>query len=160
MKILVFGASGQLGTCLKKVAAERNLENVTFLSQSEGNILDADSLQSLFSREQPEVAINCAAYTAVDKAEDEPEACRKLNATGPQNLAKACKAHGTTVFHISTDFVFQGDLARPLLETDATDPLMYMVSQSLKARKRLPQSWPATSLSEPAGCIPNSAETL
>jgi dTDP-4-dehydrorhamnose reductase len=123
MKILVLGASGQLGNCLAKVAAEKNITDIAFPSETEGNILDIDLLQQLFEKEKPAFAINCAAYTAVDKAEDEREISRKVNRDGAVNIANCCLEHGTTMIHVSTDFVFKGNIPKLLTEEDEPDPI-------------------------------------
>lgn len=120
--IIVFGAWGQLGQCLKKVAEERGISNIHYLSSSEANILDPVSIKTAFKKYKPAFAINCAAYTAVDKAEDEPDQARKINKTGAENLAEACKANHAVLIHISTDFVFKGDVPNPLVETAVTGP--------------------------------------
>jgi len=121
--IVVFGASGQLGNCLKKVAEEKGIGHIYFPPESEANILDTAALKSVFEKYEPAFAINCAAYTAVDKAEDELDLARKINKTGAENLAEACKAHHTTFIHLSTDFVFKGDKPYPLVEEDVTEPI-------------------------------------
>ncbi len=122
MSILVLGASGQLGNCLKKVASERGIANISFPSEVEGNILDKALLDQLFKKENPTYVINCAAYTAVDKAEDEVALCRKINSEGAANIAAVSQKYGTTMLQISTDFVFQGNIPKALSETDATTP--------------------------------------
>jgi dTDP-4-dehydrorhamnose reductase len=122
MKIVVLGASGQLGSCLKNVAERRNITDISFPSEQDGNILDKDLLEKLFSAEKPEFVINCAAYTAVDKAEDEQDICRKVNRTGAANIAEACQAHNAALVHISTDFVFKGNVPKLLSETDPAEP--------------------------------------
>jgi dTDP-4-dehydrorhamnose reductase len=122
MKIVVLGASGQLGSCIKKVSEERNIVDILFPSEQEGNILSPELLDILFTKEKPSFVINCAAYTAVDKAEDEQDICRKVNRDGAEFIAKACKKHASALIHISTDFVFKGDIPKPLAETDPTDP--------------------------------------
>lgn len=123
MKILVLGASGQLGQCLKKVAAERNINNISFPDEKKGNILDIELLKTLFDEEQPTYVINCAAYTAVDKAEDDIELCRKINKDGAMNIAMVCKTHQATLVHVSTDFVFMGDRPDLLREEDMAVPV-------------------------------------
>ncbi|NBA85270.1 dTDP-4-dehydrorhamnose reductase [Emticicia sp. CRIBPO] len=123
MKILVLGASGQLGHCLKKVAEERNFEGMIYPDEKEANILDKELLEKLFAREQPDFVINCAAYTAVDKAEDEVDLCRRVNAEGAENVAKACAAHGAALVHVSTDFIFKGDVTGVLSEDDPAEPV-------------------------------------
>ena len=122
MKIVVLGASGQLGSCLKKVSEERNITDISFPSEQEGNILDNELLDVLFTNEKPEFVINCAAYTAVDKAEDEQEICRKVNRVGAANIAVACQKHNAALVHISTDFVFKGNIPQILSETDPAEP--------------------------------------
>ncbi|CAG5072017.1 dTDP-4-dehydrorhamnose reductase [Dyadobacter sp. CECT 9623] len=122
MRILVLGASGQLGSCLKKVSTEKNITDIAFPSEELGNILDEELLEKLFSSEKPSYVINCAAYTAVDKAEEDQETCRKINRDGAANIAKACEKHGVKLVHISTDFVFKGDVTGLLSETDKAEP--------------------------------------
>lgn len=91
MNILVFGGKRQLGQCLKKVADERGIGGLIYLDELEGNILDTTLLENLFTTYNPTYAINCAAYTAVDKAEDEIDMARLINKTGTENVAKACE---------------------------------------------------------------------
>ena len=121
--ILVFGASGQLGQCLAHVVQERNTLNLVFLPEAQANILDLEGLAALFVEHRPSYCINCAAYTAVDKAEDEVDLARKINRDGVENLARLCGEHGTVLIQISTDFVFAGTGNQPLVETDETAPI-------------------------------------
>ena len=121
--IVVFGASGQLGQCLKKVATLKGIASIVFPPESEADILDADMLNKVFEENKPTYAINCAAYTAVDKAEDDIELARKINKTGAENLAMQCKAHGAALVQISTDFIFKGDKPNPLVEDDIAEPI-------------------------------------
>ncbi|WP_026994628.1 dTDP-4-dehydrorhamnose reductase [Flectobacillus major] len=123
MNILVFGGTGQLGQCLRKVANSLGVEGLIYLDKHQGNILDIVSLDSLFKTYQPSYIINCAAYTAVDKAEDEITSSRELNNHGVANLAHVCKQFGTILIHISTDFVFKGNVPTLLNETDLTEPI-------------------------------------
>ena len=121
--ILVFGASGQLGQCLAHVARERNTPNIIFLPEAQANILNPAGLEALFAEHRPAYVINCAAYTAVDKAEDEIELARKINRDGVENLARLCGQFDTTLIQISTDFVFAGTGNLPLVETDEAAPI-------------------------------------
>lgn len=121
-KTIVFGASGQLGQCLKKVVADKGLDSFVFAGSSEGNILDIEALRKLFDEHRPGYAVNCAAYTAVDKAEDDAEMAEKINKTGVENIAKLCAEYNTTLIQVSTDFVFKGDVSSPLNEEDETLP--------------------------------------
>jgi dTDP-4-dehydrorhamnose reductase len=121
--IVVFGASGQLGQCLKNVAALQGVTDIVFPPESEANILDTEGLNKLFEQYKPTYAINCAAYTAVDKAEDDSELAEKINNIGAANLAMLCQKHGAILIHVSTDFVFKGNVAHPLTETDEASPI-------------------------------------
>lgn len=100
-----------------------NIDNVVFLSENEADILDVENLGKIFDKYKPAYAVNCAAYTAVDKAEDDAGTAYKINVTGAKNLATQCKTHGSALIHISTDFVFGGDVAHPLTETDEAKPI-------------------------------------
>ena len=121
--IVVFGASGQLGTCLKTLASAQGLTSIYFPLESEANILDKDALRKIFETYKPAWSINCAAYTAVDKAEDEIELARKINKTGAENISELCKEFDSVFIHTSTDFVFKGDKATPLDEEDVAEPI-------------------------------------
>lgn len=120
---VVFGGSGQLGQCLNVVASNKGIDNVVFPPEDRSNILDIDSLEKIFLQYKPLYCINCAAYTAVDKAEDDVDLARKVNRDGAENLAKLCEKHGSVLIHVSTDFVFAGDKPHPLLEDDVAEPI-------------------------------------
>ena len=135
---LVFGASGQLGQCLAHVARERNTAGLEFLAEAEANILDVAGLQALFERYRPAYVINCAAYTAVDKAEDELDLARRINRDGVESLARLCGEHGTVLIQISTDFVFAGNGNEPLLETDETTPISAYGLTKLEGEQVIP----------------------
>jgi len=137
-KTIVFGASGQLGQCFKKLAADKNLDFFIFPDESEANILDVEGLSNVFAKYQPEYTINCAAYTAVDKAEDDTELAEKINKTGVANIAQFCAEHGTTLIQVSTDFVFKGNLSSPLKEDDETLPISVYGQTKLDGEKVIP----------------------
>lgn len=122
-KIVVFGASGQLGHCLKKVAEEKGVADIHFLPEDEANVLNVAAIKTVFEKYKPAYAINCAAYTAVDKAEDDVDLARSINKTGAENLAVACKEAGSVLVHVSTDFVFKGDDPNPRVEDDIAEPI-------------------------------------
>lgn len=136
--ILVFGASGQLGQCLAHVAKERNNPGLIFPPEDQANILNPESLRALFEQHRPAYAINCAAYTAVDKAEDEVEIARKVNRDGVENLARLCGEFGTVLIQISTDFVFAGTGNQPLVETDAAEPISIYGLTKLEGEQVIP----------------------
>ncbi|RFZ82317.1 dTDP-4-dehydrorhamnose reductase [Mucilaginibacter terrenus] len=120
---IVFGASGQLGQCFKRISAEMNLDIFIFPDETEGNILDVEGLERLFQFHRPVYAINCAAYTAVDKAETDVELATKVNVEGAKNIADLCSKFNVTLIQVSTDFVFKGDKASPLKEEDEASPI-------------------------------------
>ena len=105
MNILVTGANGQLGSCLRDVAAG-STDNYIFTDVAELDITDAAAVRKAVSDNAVNVIVNCAAYTNVDKAEDDATFAELLNATAVRNLAEAAKENGATLIHISTDYVF------------------------------------------------------
>lgn len=121
--ILVFGASGQLGHCIKIVSDQRNINNAFFPEESLANILDINAIEVLFAKYHPTYCINCAAYTAVDRAEDDIETARKINKDGAANLAAICKKYGAILIHVSTDFVFEGNNPHLITENDVAKPV-------------------------------------
>jgi dTDP-4-dehydrorhamnose reductase len=123
LKVLVFGASGQLGQCLTKVASDRSLDFLKFPDAARADVLDKAAMERLFDEIKPTHVVNCAAYTAVDKAEDDVEQCRSVNKEGALNLAQLCKQFGATLIHVSTDFVFEGARPEILKEDDLTEPV-------------------------------------
>jgi len=121
MKLLITGANGQLGRCLQDVLADTEHE-VIALDRSSLDIGDAEAVSQIIDQHQPQAIINTAAYTAVDKAESEPELAARINTTGPENLAKAAERHSALLIHISTDYVFDGSKTTPYTEEDVTNP--------------------------------------
>lgn len=122
-RILVTGAGGQLGQELQALAPLYPKFAFYFAGRAELPVEDAEKVESLFTQLQPQYCFNCAAYTAVDKAESEPELAMLINGVAVGALAAACKRHNTRLLHISTDYVFNGSGTAPYLETDATGPV-------------------------------------
>ncbi|MCR5627474.1 MAG: dTDP-4-dehydrorhamnose reductase [Lachnospiraceae bacterium] len=127
-KILVTGANGQLGRAVnKELAGKTDYELVnTDVVDMDGiiktDITDIDEIMRLFREVKPYAVLNCAAYTAVDKQEEDVDLSYKINAIGPRNLAVASRECGARLIHISTDYVFPGDAKEPYKEFDATGP--------------------------------------
>lgn len=121
--ILLTGANGQLGQCFQAQAADFPFGPFLFADRQQLDISDARALKR-FLAAHPNIrwCINCAAYTAVDKAESEPEQARAINATGPRNLARACAQRGIPLIHFSSDYVYHGRQNTPFVETDPTNP--------------------------------------
>ena len=123
MKILVTGGCGQLGLSLRKISAEYPDHIFVFTDMPEGDITDRRGIARLIASEKADAVINCAAYTAVEKAETDEVTARLVNAEGAGNVALASFENGIPMVHISTDYVFPGTGHLPLKETDATDPV-------------------------------------
>lgn len=118
MNILVTGSKGQLGSELQKIAATDRQHHWHFTDVDELNITSAEAVSGFFEIHEIEVCINCAAYTAVDKAEEEPELANRINAEAVGVLAAACGKHKALLIHISTDYVFDGENFKPYEEGD------------------------------------------
>ncbi len=122
MVVLVTGASGQLGQALQFLAGNYPEIAFHFANSTTANITDKTQLQLLFSQIQPDYCINAAAYTAVDKAESEAQKAHEINVVGARNVAEICQEFHTTLLHVSTDFVFDGQQKTPYKESDNTSP--------------------------------------
>ncbi len=120
-KILLIGSQGQVGQELKKTLPQTG--EVISVTRTELDLSDPGVIVEVIERIKPDFIVNAAAYTAVDKAQSEPEIARKINAQAPAVMAKASKNIGATLLHISTDYVFNGQKNTPYLENDSTDPL-------------------------------------
>lgn len=121
MKVLITGKNGQLGSELQK-NCPANIELLCF-SSNELDISNAEQVNELLITHSPDIVINAAAYTAVDKAETDSEQAYAVNQQGAANLANTCKHINAKLLHISTDFVFDGTNTMPYVATDATNPL-------------------------------------
>lgn len=123
MNILVTGANGQLGNCLRNAAKNSN-DNYIFTDVAELDITNADAVTRMVEDNNINVIVNCAAYTNVDKAEDDAEFAELLNAGAVRNLANAAKNADATLIHVSTDYVFGGDVVNtPLSENHPVNPI-------------------------------------
>jgi dTDP-4-dehydrorhamnose reductase len=121
MKILLIGKNGQVGWELCRTLAP--LAEVVAVDYPEINFTDAPALRQFVAATRPDVVVNAAAYTAVDKAETETELCRQINAAAPGVLAEEAKKLGALMVHYSTDYIFDGTKTSPYVETDAPNPL-------------------------------------
>lgn len=122
MVVLVTGANGQLGQSLQFIAPNYPEIQFHFLNSAELDVSNLNSIASAFKQVKPHFCINAAAYTAVDKAESETDKAHLINTIGPRNIAEACRSYDTTLLHISTDFVFDGNQNTPYTEEDLTNP--------------------------------------
>ena len=124
IRVVVTGGGGQLAECLNSVAAEFPEINLVFFSYENLDITKRKNISAVFDSEAPfDFCINCAAYTAVDQAENDEEAAHLVNTIAPALLAKECKDRGITLIHISTDFVFSGTKNNPYREDDEANSI-------------------------------------
>ncbi len=121
MKILLLGKNGQVGWELRRTLAP--LADVAAVDYPEINFTDTPALRQLVAGTRPDVVVNAAAYTAVDKAEKETELCRQINAVAPGVLADEAKKLGALMVHYSTDYIFDGTKSSPYAETDTPNPM-------------------------------------
>jgi dTDP-4-dehydrorhamnose reductase len=141
MVVLVTGANGQLGQAIQSVVGNYPSIDFVFCSSSELNITDKNNCETIFEKYKPQFCINAAAYTAVDKAESEPEKAYAINVTGAQNLAEVCKEYNTTLLHVSTDFVFEGLSNQPYSEEDAPNPTGVYGETKLQGEQAILNTW-------------------
>ena len=122
MKILVTGANGQLGNELKEISVEYAEHEILYTDEKELDITNKVHVHQFITSYNPDVIINCAAYTAVDKAEAEENLAFLINSTAAGNLANASAKVNALLVHISTDYVFDGKACIPYVETNETNP--------------------------------------
>lgn len=133
--ILVTGAGGQLGSEFRDLEKTFPEFNFLFEERKTLQITDPTGINEYFSQNNIDVCVNCAAYTAVDKAEQEKEKAEEVNYKGVGFLAKACKDHGAVFIHISTDYVFDGTATTPYFPEHLTNPVNYYGSTKLKGEQ-------------------------
>jgi dTDP-4-dehydrorhamnose reductase len=141
MVVLVTGASGQLGQSLQFIAGNHPTIQFIFCSSADLDITNATNCQAVFSKHKPGFCINTAAYTAVDKAESEPEKAKLINVIGAKNLAETCKKFDVTLIHVSTDFVFDGSKTTPYTEEDIPNPTGVYGQTKLDGEKAIQEIW-------------------
>jgi dTDP-4-dehydrorhamnose reductase len=121
MKILITGANGQLGREITKQYKEKNVELI-LTDVQDLDITNVEKVYSFVNTNKPDVIINCAAHTAVDKCETDVDNAYKINTIGPKNLAQAANSIGAEIVQVSTDYVFSGDVEKELTEFDEVGP--------------------------------------
>jgi dTDP-4-dehydrorhamnose reductase len=125
MNILVFGKDGQLGKAFKAIFTKRVEQQhcIQYVGRAECDLTHTDAITELLNQAKPDLIINAAAYTAVDKAETEIDVAFAINAKAPEAMAIYAKGHGATFLHYSTDYVFDGSKKTPYIESDVRNPL-------------------------------------
>ncbi|MFM6925533.1 MAG: dTDP-4-dehydrorhamnose reductase [Ferruginibacter sp.] len=142
--ILVTGANGQLGKELQVLAQDYPSYHFLFVTKEELNIADVGAIEKYFAAQPIDFCINCAAYTAVDKAESDPENAFIINGTAVATLAAACKKNNTQLIHISTDYVFDGTATQPYKETDKSNPVSVYGRSKLQGELAALEKCPST----------------
>ena len=137
MRILVTGANGQLGNEMQVLAKENPQHTYFFTDVQELDICDEQAVYAYVSEHKIDIIVNCAAYTAVDKAEDNVELCDKLNNIAPGYLARAAQANGAAMIQVSTDYVFDGTAHIPYTEEEPTCPASVYGSTKLAGEQNV-----------------------
>ena len=133
--ILVTGSQGQLGRSLSKITKENNAYNFVFIDKEEADITSKEALEALFSQHKFFAVLHFAAYTAVDRAESEPETCELVNHKATEQIAKLCNQHSSKLLYISTDYVFDGTKPSPYMPTDKPNPLSVYGTTKLRGEQ-------------------------
>lgn len=135
--ILVTGANGQLGRCIRDITPTLEGLSFVFVTKEVFDITNKQLVSDYFSNKNFDYCINTAAYTNVEQAEKDAENAFKINAEGAKNLAEVCLANNTTLIHISTDYVFDGEKESPYVETDDTNPINVYGASKLKGEQHI-----------------------
>lgn len=141
-KILVTGANGQLGMELQQLAPKYPAFDFVFTTREQFPLNDLNSIGDNISQHKPQYFINCAAYTAVDKAESEKDLAYTINATAPGVMAAACRSQNVQFIHVSTDYVFKGNASSPYKEVDKTDPVNFYGASKLEGEEMVTKNDP------------------
>lgn len=141
MVVLVTGGSGQLGQAFQSIVSNFPEISFYFVDSDVCDITNQNAIRTTFSKFIPDFCVNAAAYTAVDKAESEPELAQSINVDGAKNLAIICSEFDTTLIHISTDFVFDGQKRSPYTELDLPNPQSVYGQTKLDGEKEIEKHW-------------------
>ena len=137
-RILIVGAAGQVGVELQRSFSD--LGSITAVDLESVDLADADQTRALVRRVRPGLILNAAAYTAVDRAESQPDLAMAINATAPRILAKEALQLNALLVHYSTDYVFDGEKQQPWVETDAPNPLSVYGASKLAGEQAIEQA--------------------
>lgn len=139
IKILVTGGHGQLGQAMKSISDDYSEVDFVFMDSSVLNICNLAQCEEAFNQVHPDFCFNFAAYTAVDKAEDESDHAFLINAEGVKNIAEMCKKFAVTLVQISTDFVFDGEKNTPYIPLDIANPINVYGASKLRGEEYVQQ---------------------
>ncbi|MDR2085377.1 MAG: dTDP-4-dehydrorhamnose reductase [Bacteroidales bacterium] len=136
MRIIVFGSNGQLGKSFQAIAQQFE-HDFLFADIADVDFTNEDLLRQFLQNNPADLIINCAAYTAVDKAEEEQELCMAINGIAPGIIAEFCKKNNTKLIHYSTDYVFDGNSNEEYVESDDTNPCNFYGISKLKGEDNI-----------------------
>lgn len=139
---MITGAGGQLARCLIEAATAKGEYRVFTYTRSQLDISKPEALRDAMAEAQPDICFNCAAYTAVDQAESEPEKAKQVNTIAVERLAAACEQRHATFVHFSTDYVYADKYNRPLVENDATQGMGVYARTKLKGEQAVLKQQP------------------
>ena len=138
MKVLIIGKNGQLGQLIKKIISLGNIKDeYSFVGRSELDLGDSENITTYFNQNKFDIIINCAAYTAVDKAESESKLADQVNHLAVKQMAEIAKQQGAKFIHVSTDYVFDGKNYKPCTEDDKTNPQSIYGSTKLAGERAI-----------------------
>ena len=147
MKILVTGANGQLGKSIQKIVSSAKQDNeFVFVGRGELNFSQNDNFEKYFKENSFDIVVNCAAYTAVDKAESEIDLTNQINHLAVKKLAEIAQKKNIKLIHISTDYVFSGKSDKPYVETDEADPVNIYGKTKLAGEKAIQAIMPTNAI--------------
>jgi dTDP-4-dehydrorhamnose reductase len=141
MVVLVTGANGQLGQAIQSISGNYPEIDFVFCDSKRLDITNSKNVEQTFNKYKPNFCINAAAYTAVDKAEIEPEKVHLINVIGAKNLAEVCKEFSAILLHVSTDFVFDGSKTTPYTEEDIPNPTGVYGQTKLDGEKAIQETF-------------------
>ena len=137
MKVLITGSKGQLGRALNKILRAKKDVSIVLTDLDEMDITHISDVERVMQTHMPDVVVNCAAHTAVDLCEDDKENAYQINVIGAENLAKVSNEIGAKIIHLSTDYVFDGELNKPYIEEDMTNPQSVYGVTKLESEQRV-----------------------
>ena len=147
MRILIAGKNGQLGKSIHKLVANTEQTNdFVFVGREELDLSGADNIISYFNQNNFDIIVNCAAHTAVDKAEEEAVLANQINHLAVEQLAQIAKTQQAKLIHVSTDYVFDGESDKPYAETDETNPINVYGKTKLAGEKALQEIMPTDAI--------------
>lgn len=136
-RVIITGADGQLGQCVKQIAEKYPQIHFTFVNKKQLDITDVEEVELFFKQNDFSHVIHAAAYTQVDKAEVERDVAYKINEKGAKNIAKACEMHDMELLYLSTDYVFDGKSRKPYTEQMETNPINVYGASKLAGEKAI-----------------------